>query len=212
VPLFVEEVTRLILQNGETSAVQVVPPTLQQSLAARLDRLGEARDVAEIAAVLGREFSHVLLADLAGLPEPSLQACLDKLAAADILHVSRSESETFYRFKHALIKDAAYDSLLGSQRQALHLRAAELLRQRADLCSPSEPEAIARHYTEAGRPDLAVAWWGEGGDRALRRSAFRGAISHLEKAIALADGLGQASPETAVGPATRSPLSPAFDI
>ncbi len=206
VPLFVEEVTRLILQSGETSAVQVVPPTLQQSLSARLDQLGEARDVAEMAAVLGREFPHALLEDLAGLPEPSLQACLDRLVSADILHVSRSASETLYRFKHALIKDAAYDNLLSSQRQTLHLRAAELLRERGELGSAQEPEAIARHYTEAGRPDLAIAWWSEAADRALRRSALREAISHLEKAIALADGLAQAALEAAVSPELRSKL------
>ena len=206
VPLFVEEVTRLILQSGETSAVQVVPPTLQQSLAARLDQLGEARDVAEMAAVLGREFPRALLEDLAGLPEPSLQACLDRLVGADVLHLSRSASETFYRFKHALIRDTAYDSLLSSQRQTLHLRAAELLCERADLGSSSEPEAIARHYTEAGRADLAIAWWGKAGDRALRRSAFREAISHLEKAIALADGLAQATLEAAVAPELRLKL------
>ena len=183
VPLFVEEVTRLLLERGEQGGAQAIPPTLQQSLAARLDRLGAARETAQIGAVLGRGFSYALLQSVAGLDEGALQSALERLAEADILFVEGDGAQATYRFKHALIQDAAYDSLLKSRRQALHARAAEILR---DSASP-EPEAIAHHFTQAGLDDLAIEWWGKAGDQALRRSAFQEAIAHLGKAIAMAD-------------------------
>jgi tetratricopeptide (TPR) repeat protein len=186
VPLFVEEVTRLLLERGEQGGAQAIPPTLQQSLAARLDRLGTARETAQIGAVLGRGFSYALLQSVAGLDEGVLQSALERLTQADILFVEGDGPQANYRFKHALIQDAAYDSLLKSRRQALHARAAEILGEGA---SP-EPEAIAHHFTQAGLDDLAIEWWGKAGDQALRRSAFKEAISHLGKAIEMADGLG----------------------
>ncbi len=182
VPLFVEEVTRLLLERGEQGGAQAIPPTLQQSLAARLDQLGSARETAQIGAVLGRGFSYALLQSMAGLDEGALQSALERLAEADILFVEGDGAQAAYRFKHALIQDAAYDSLLKSRRQALHRRAAEVLRD-----ANAEPEAIAHHFTQAGLDDLAVEWWGKAGDQALRRSAFQEAISHLGKAIAMAD-------------------------
>ena len=112
VPLFVEEVTRLLLERGEQGGVQAIPPTLQQSLAARLDRLGAAREVAQIGAVLGRDFVYALLRDVAEIDEPALQASLNRLADADLLFVEGAPPEAHYRFKHALIQDAAYESLL----------------------------------------------------------------------------------------------------
>src|SRR5271167_1985051 len=189
VPLFVEEVTRLLLERGEHGGVQAIPPTLQQSLAARLDRLGPAREIAQIGAVLGRGFSHALLQAVAGLDEPALRAALDKLADAELLFVEGVAPNANYRFKHALIQDAAYDSLLKSRRQALHRRAAEVL-----LVSPApEAEALAHHFTLGGQTDLAIEWWGKAGDQALRRSAFAEAISHLGKAIELSDKAGAAA-------------------
>ena len=186
VPLFVEEVTRLLLERDVQGGAQAIPPTLQQSLAARLDRLGEAREVAQIGAVLGRDFSYRLLSDVsstaAGFDELRLQAALDRLMEADLLFVDGAPPTAAYRFKHALIQDAAYDSLLKSRRQALHRRAADALRD-----ANAEPEAIAHHFTEAGLDDLAIEWWGKAGDQALRRSAFQEAIAHLGKAIAMAD-------------------------
>ena len=131
VPLFVEEVTRLLLERGVEGGAQAIPPTLQQSLAARLDRLGPAREIAQIGAVLGRGFSHALLQAVAGLEEAGLQSALDRLAEADILFVEGDGAQANYRFKHALIQDAAYESLLKSRRQALHRRAAEILRESA---------------------------------------------------------------------------------
>ena len=200
VPLFVEEVTRLLLEGG----AQTIPPTLQQSLAARLDRLGEAREVAQIGAVLVREFSYGLLRSVAadapvakvadrgaalserGYSEPALQSALDRLAEADLLFVEGHAPEATYRFKHALIQDAAYESLLKSRRQALHRRAAEAL-----LAAPDpQPELVAHHFTQGGEDELAIEWWGKAGDAALRRSAFQEAIAHLGKAIAMADRAG----------------------
>jgi predicted ATPase len=195
VPLFVEEVTRLLLERGEGGGAHLIPPTLQQSLAARLDRLGEAREVAQIGAVLGRSFSYALLRDVASasaVAEAGLLSALDKLADADLLLAEGAGHEANYRFKHALIQDAAYDSLLKSRRQALHRRAAEILRDSLERAA-AEPEVIAHHFTEAGLDDLAIEWWGRAGDQALRRSAFQEAIAHLGKAIAMADKAGAAS-------------------
>ena len=192
VPLFVEEVTRLLLERGVEGGAQAIPPTLQQSLAARLDRLGEAREIAQIGAVLGRDFSFTLLRAAAAIDDRRLQSALNRLAAADLLMVEGAPPKATYRFKHALIQDAAYDSLLKSRRQALHRRAAEILRDDEER-SAAEPELIARHFTEAGLDDLAVEWWGKAGDQALRRSAFQEAIAHLGKAIAMADKAEAAS-------------------
>ena len=187
VPLFVEEVTRLLLERGgEVGGLQAIPPTLQQSLAARLDRLGEAREVAQIGAVLGRDFTYALLRALGGIDDRGLQSALDRLADADLLIAEGAGHEANYRFKHALIQDAAYDSLLKSRRQALHRRAAEVLRDQPERAA-GEPEVIAHHFTEAGLDDQAIEWWGRAGDQALRRSAFQEAIAHLGKAIAMAD-------------------------
>ena len=131
VPLFVEEVTRLLLERGEQGGgIEVIPPTLQQSLMARLDRLGPAEEVAQIGSVIARGFSYGLLRDVAGMEEAALQASLEKLADADIVLVQGLPPESDYRFKHALIQDAAYENLLKSRRQVLHRRVAEILRDR----------------------------------------------------------------------------------
>jgi len=189
VPLFVEEVMRLLLERGEQASAQAIPPTLQQSLAARLDRLGPAREVAQIGAVLGRDFTYGLLRNVGELGEPALQASLERLADADLLFVEGAPPIATYRFKHALIQDAAFDSLLRSRRQALHRRAAEILRDDPERAAV-EHEVIAHHFTQAGLDDLAIEWWGKAGDEALRRSAFQEAIAHLGKAIAMADRTG----------------------
>ena len=202
VPLFVDEVTRLLLERDAQGA-QAIPPTLQQSLAARLDRLGEAREVAQIGAVLGRDFSYRLLRDVsssaAGFDEPRLQGALDRLTEADLLFADGAPPTAAYRFKHALIQDAAYESLLKRRRQTLHRRAAEALRD-----ANAEPEAIAHHFTEAGLDDLAIEWWGKAGDQALRRSAFQEAIAHLGKAIVMADRAGGAGSRRGSGDAAAS--------
>ena len=127
VPLFIEEVTRLLLERGEQGGVQAIPPTLQQSLMARLDRLGPAREVAQVGSVIGRDFSYALLRAVAGMEDAALQTALERLAEADILLVQGVPPESEYRFKHALIQDAAYENLLKSRRQVLHRAVAEIL-------------------------------------------------------------------------------------
>jgi hypothetical protein len=131
VPLFVEEVTRLLLERGERGGIQSIPPTLQQSLTARLDRLGPAREVAQTGAVIGRDFSYALLRSVAGMEDPVLRTALDRLAEADILLAQGVPPDSEYRFKHALIQDAAYENLLKSRRQFLHRRIAETLRDKS---------------------------------------------------------------------------------
>jgi class 3 adenylate cyclase/predicted ATPase len=188
VPLFVEEVTRLLLEGGDQGGAQTIPPTLQQSLAARLDRLGEAREIAQIGAVLGRDFSYALLHDVAGAPDLALDSALQCLAEADLLFVEGIAPDATYRFKHALIQDAAYQSLLKSRRQALHRRAADAL-----IATPDpQPELVAHHFTQAGETEPAIEWWGKAGDAAFRRSAFQEAMAHLGKAIEMADREGTA--------------------
>jgi class 3 adenylate cyclase/predicted ATPase len=191
VPLFVEEVTRLLLERNDQGGIHVIPPSLQQSLMARLDRLGPFREVAQVGSVIGRGFSYVLLRALTGMAEPALQAALEQLAEADILLVQGLPPDSDYRFKHALIQDAAYENLLKSRRQILHRRVAETLRDLFPGTAAAEPEVLAHHFTQAFVTDAAIEWWGKAGDQALRRSAFQEAISHLGKAIGMADKAGE---------------------
>ena len=200
VPLFVEEVTRLLIERGEAGALQAIPPTLQQSLAARLDRLGDAREVAQIGAVLGRDFTYALLGAVSGIGDQALELALDRLAGADLLISEGAGPQRSYRFKHALVQEAAYDSLLKSSRQALHRRAAAILVEQSDHAAAA-PEVIAHHFTEAGLDDLAIEWWGEAGDQALRRSAFQEAIAHFGRAIAVAD---KGAPDAGIAEARAS--------
>jgi class 3 adenylate cyclase/predicted ATPase len=205
VPLFVEEVTRLLLESGEKSGVHLIPPSLQQSLMARLDRLGPAREVAQVGSVIGRGFSYGLLRALAQMEDVALQAALERLAEADILLVQGLPPDSDYRFKHALIQDAAYENLLKSRRQVLHRRVAEILRDRLPDTAAAEPEVVAHHFTQAALTDAAIEWWGKAGEQALRRSAFEEAISHLGKAIEMADkaGAGSSAATTASGSANQ---------
>lgn len=221
VPLFIEEVTRLLFERGLQGGTQAIPPTLRQSLAARLDRLGSAREVAQVGAVLGRSFSYTLLRDVAlqavagdrafpaagdlgeggylSLDEVMLQSALDGLVGADLLFVEGVPPEATYRFKHALIQDAAYDSLLRGRRQALHRRAAKAL-----IEAMGEPEAVAHHCREAGLDDMAIEWWGKAGEDALRRTAYKEAVAHLGKAIAIADKAERAATQQGAGDAAVS--------
>ena len=212
VPLFVEEVTRLLLERGEGGGgIEAIPATLQQSLMARLDRLGPAREVAQIGSVIGRGFSYALIRDVAGIEDAALQAALEKLAEADIVLVQGLPPESDYRFKHALIQDAAYENLLKSRRQVLHRRVAEILRDRFAATAAAEPEVLAHHFTQAGLTDAAIEWWGKAGDQALRRSAFQEAIAHLGKAIEMADKTGEGAPRaTAVLSSQRLKLQTSY--
>ena len=184
VPLFVEEVTRLLLERGEQGGTQAIPPTLQHSLMARLDRLGPAREVAQIGAVIGRDFSYALIRTVAGIDESTLQTALERLAEADILLVQGEHTDSNYRFKHALIQDAAYENLLKSWRQVLHRRIAEALRENLTGTTTVEPELIAHHFAQAGQMEEAIEWWGKAGQRSLERSAFVEAVGHFSRALA----------------------------
>ena len=138
---------------------------------ARLDRLGPAREVAQIGSVIGRGFSYGLLRALAGMEDAALQAALEKLADADIVLVQGLPPESDYRFKHALIQDAAYENLLKSRRQVLHRRVAEILRDRFAATAAAEPEALAYHFTQAGLTEAGDRMVGHSGTalpRAIR--------------------------------------------
>jgi class 3 adenylate cyclase/predicted ATPase len=191
VPLFVEEVTRLLLERGGHGGIQAIPPTLQQSLAARLDRLGPAREVAQIGAVIGRDFSYTLLSAVTAMEERPLQIALERLAEADILLVQGLPPDSDYRFKHVLIQDAAYENLLKSRRQVLHRRVGEVLRDDFAATAAAEPELLAHHFTEAGRSDAAVEYWQRAGDLAMVRSGHAEAIHHFSVALDLLSKLGE---------------------
>ncbi|WP_439369632.1 AAA family ATPase [Bradyrhizobium sp. DASA03120] len=183
VPLFVEEVTRLLLERGEQGGIQAIPPTLQQSLTARLDRLGPAREVAQVAAVIGRGFSYQLVRAVAKMDDEALQTALERLAEADILLVQGLPPESEYRFKHALIQDAAYENLLKSRRQALHRRTGEILRDQFAATAATEPELLAHHFTQAGLTEAAIEWWGNAGQRSLAQSALLEGTEQVRRAL-----------------------------
>jgi predicted ATPase len=185
VPLFVEEVTRLLLERGAQGGIQAVPPTLQLSLTARLDRLGPAREVAQIGAVIGRDFSYPLLRAVASMENAPLETALDRLAEADILLVQGLPPNSDYRFTHSLIQDAAYENLLKSRRQSLHQRVAEVLHNMFPATAAAEPELLAYHFTQAGCTEAAVEWWGKAGQRSLQRSALAEAIEQFTRGLAL---------------------------
>jgi hypothetical protein len=171
-----------------------IPATLQDSLAARLDRLAPVKEIAQIGAAIGREFSYPLLRAVAGRDEPALRAALLQLEEAELLFRSGAPPDARYTFKHALVQDTAYETLLRSRRQILHRQIADVLR---GAVAAAEPELVAHHLTQAGLDEPAIEWWGKAGDQALRRSAFKEAAAHLGKAIELADKLAATAPSAA---------------
>ena len=201
VPLFLEELTRTVLESGLlreerdgfvlTGPLQplAIPTTLHASLLARLDRLAPVRTLAQVGAALGRQFSHDLIAAVASLPNAQLLDSLNQLVASELVFRRGSPPNAEYTFKHALVQDAAYSTLLRSQRRQLHGRiAATIERQFPDIVA-GQPEVLARHYTEAGLSEAAIGWWRRAGELALRRSAFAEAIAHFDKAIGLTEGV-----------------------
>jgi len=172
---------------------------LQDSLAARLDRLAPVKEIAQIGAAIGREFSYPLLRAVAGRDEAALRAALAQLEEAELLFRSGMPPDARYTFKHALVQDTAYETLLKSRRQILHRQIADALRGEFTAVAAAEPELVAHHFTQAGLDEPAIEWWGKAGDQALRRSAFKEAASHLGKAIELADKLAATAPSAASG-------------
>jgi class 3 adenylate cyclase/tetratricopeptide (TPR) repeat protein len=188
VPLFVEELTRSVLESaGEDSST--VPATLKDSLMARLDRLGEAREVAQIAAVIGRQFGFSLLQAMTPKGGAELEAALERLAAAGIVFPEGRGIERSYSFKHALLRDAAYESLLLGRRREWHERIAGALEERFPELAANEPELLAHHFGEAGLAQRACDYRMRAGDRALGRSAYPEAIAHFSAGLKMADGL-----------------------
>jgi class 3 adenylate cyclase/tetratricopeptide (TPR) repeat protein len=183
VPLFAEELTRLILEGASRPQVRPIPATLHDSLAARLDRLGPAKEVAQVAAVIGREFSYELLQAVAGMGEAELQSALDKLADAELIYVRGIAPEATYQFKHALIQDAAYEALLKSRRRELHRRVAQTITQGFAAVAEGQPEVIARHWTDAGQTEPALAAWTKAGDISFERRAFKEAEDAYRRAL-----------------------------
>jgi class 3 adenylate cyclase/predicted ATPase len=196
IPLFVEELTRMVLEAGTDPggvlSERTIPATLRDSLMARLDRLETAKEVAQLAAAIGREFSYELLAAVAPLEPDALARALGELVDADLLHRRGTGARASYLFRHALIQDAAYESLLRGVRQEHHARIAEALTSRFPQMAATQPEVIAHHFTEAGRDVEAITYWRRAGRRALERSANAEAVAHVTRALQLLVGL----PET----------------
>ena len=194
IPLFVEEMTKAVLEaESEGSAwrtVAAVPPpalavpaSLHASLMARLDRLGPAKEVAQIGSVIGREFSHALLASVARKPEAELGSALDRLVQAGLLSRQAVPSQASYLFKHALVQDAAYGTLLREPRRALHARIAETLESQFSETAESQPEILAHHCSAAGLIEKAAGLWGKAGQQSLTRSALVEAAAQLTRAL-----------------------------
>jgi len=178
VPLFVEELTKAVLETGKTT----IPASLHDSLMARLDRIPEVKEIAQIAACIGREFDFSLLSGITDRPEEDLKLSLDQLAAAELMFRRGLPPNARYSFKHALLQDAAYESLLHSKRQQLHGRIALRLEERFPERADTEPELLAHHHGAAGNMEKAFHYWLEAGRRAAERSANLEAIQHLIKA------------------------------
>ena len=203
IPLFIEEVTRAVVEVGRGhedagrdwltgSLPREIPSTLQGLLMARLDRLGSVEEVAQLGAALGREFTYERLAAVAGWRDADLQEALDQLVESGLLFRHGHAPECSYRFKHALVQDAAYGSLLKRERQQLHTGIAQVMKDQFPTQVESEPELLAHHYTEAGLVEQAIGYWQRAGQRASERSAYQETLSHLRTGLRLLQSL----PET----------------
>jgi predicted ATPase len=213
IPLFVEELTKMVLESGQleggTTAVPI-PSTLQDSLMGRLDRLGKAKRLAQLGAVLGREFTYDLIRAVSPASEEELRDDLKRLEQAELVFRRGFPPEATYIFKHSLVQDAAYDSLLKKKRQKVHGGVAHVLEgQYPEVCG-NQPELLAHHYREAGLLERSIAYYQRAGERANERSANREAITHLNKGLELLATLPatpeRASRELALQIALGSPL------
>jgi class 3 adenylate cyclase/energy-coupling factor transporter ATP-binding protein EcfA2 len=187
VPLFVEELTRTMIESGPSMVNADIPASLQASLSERLDRLGRAKEVAQIGAVIGREVPHAILTAVADKQTAEINSSLERLHASGLLLRKGDPPHAVYTFKHALIRDAAYDSLLLSSRRDWHRRAGDVLEKNFPAIRDGEPEVIAHHWQEAGEHERALPLYYRAGQSASRRSASREAVAHLSKALALYD-------------------------
>ena len=201
VPLFVEELTKMVLESGLVQAREdryvltgplpplAIPTTLQDSLAARLDRLGAVKPLAQLCATLGREFSYPLLQAVSAFDDLTLQRSLAQLVHAEFLHQRGTPSEAVYNFKHALIQEVAYQSLLKSRRQQYHERIARVIVEQFAGEAEAHPEVVALHHTRAGSVDAAVTWWQKAGQHAFRRASYAEAIAHYASGLRVLESL-----------------------
>jgi TOMM system kinase/cyclase fusion protein len=195
VPLFVEELTKMVMESeavGARHAVPLpltIPATLHDSLMARLDRLGPAKEIAQLGATLGREFSYELIHAVSPLDEVMLQKGLSQLVEAELVYQRGLPPQVQYTFKHALIQDVAYQSLLKSTRQQYHQQIVQVLEERFPETKETQPELLAHHCTEAGLVVQAIPYWQQAGKRATQRSAHVEAIRHLTKGLELLKAL-----------------------
>ncbi|HLW91303.1 MAG TPA: AAA family ATPase, partial [Roseiarcus sp.] len=224
VPLFVEELTKAVLECGllreedgrwvlrTTLTSLAIPSTLHDSLMARLDRLATAREIAQIGAAIGREFSQKLLAAVAPISGAALEAALDQLVAAELIYRLGEDPEATYAFKHALVQDAAHESLLRARRQTIHADIARALCERFADSAGTTPAIIAHHFTEAALRDPAARYWLKATEQALSRSAYVEANRHVESGLAqlpnLEDGPSRQSLELALQLARANALLP----
>jgi predicted ATPase len=201
VPLFLEELTKAVLElnlvrdAGEHYELRrphpplALPATLHDSLMARLDRLGSAKLVAQVAAAIGRDFGHDILAAVTGMDEEELAGALSQLVVSEIVSPHGSAPTVTYSFKHQLMCDAAYGSLLRGRRRKLHARIAAAIAARFPRIAVAEPESVARHLAEAGFPGRAVEYWKRAGEVARQRGAYRELLEHARRGLALLGGV-----------------------
>ena len=184
VPLFVEELTRAVLERGGDGANREIPATLHDSLMARLDRLGSAaKEVAQVGAVIGREFSYELLHAIHPVAEGDLQSALAKLTEAELVYARGIAPDATYTFKHALIQDAAYEALLKTRRRELHRKIAQTITEGFAALAEAHPEVLARHWTEAGEIELAIGAWQRRASRPSRAARFVEVERHYNDAL-----------------------------
>ena len=222
VPLFVEELTRAILESGaliETGGRfayagaglgLAVPETLRDSLTARLDRLGGAKRLAQIGAVVGRSFDHEMISEIAEMGPKALARGLDQLTGSGLVSSRGGGGRARYTFKHALVQEAAYETLPLTQRRALHARIAQYLDASDPTRREREPELLAHHFTLAGATEVAVPFWFRAGEIALARFALPEALSHLRQGLALVQGLPPGAERDLAELRIRAALGPAL--
>jgi class 3 adenylate cyclase/tetratricopeptide (TPR) repeat protein len=186
VPLFVEELTRAMLEEGSARMTgREIPATLHDSLMARLDRLGPAKEIIQIGAAIGGEFSYALLRAVHPIPDEDLQGAIHSATDSELIYARGLPPDAIYRFKHALIRDAAYEALLKSKRQQLHSRIAQVIDEHFQGTFDTQPELIAHHYAQAGMPMRAVPYWHQAGQRAGQQGANAEAVSHVTTGLEL---------------------------
>jgi len=218
VPLFIEELTKSVLESGvlreagDQYALQsplppvAIPISLRDSLLARLDRLAPVKDVIQIGACIGREFSHELIARVSALSDARLEEALEKLTEAGLVYRRGTPPDATYTFKHALVQDVAYDTLLKSKRQRLHALIADALEKEFPQSVATKPELLAHHRTQAGHLTAAIPLWRSAGESALARVALQESVAHLQEGLAIIQRLPSSADRDSLELSLREPL------